>query len=225
MSDILTQINKNRQAQVNQRLSGVTLPLPGSLRQPLDFAAALAKPGLQVIAEVKKASPSKGVIRPDFHPVEIAQGYAQGGAAAISVLTEETHFQGQNSYLQAIRQAVSLPLLRKDFIVDERQIAESYALGADAILLIVASLNQAQLAGFHRRAREFGLQVLVEVHDAGELERAVAAGAKIIGINNRNLKTFVTRLETSLELGPLVPPGVIKVAESGISNHQDCQQL
>ena len=180
------------------------------------FAAALAGRRPAVIAEVKKASPSKGVIRADFDPVSIARRYAAGGAAAISVLTEERFFQGHPTYLEAIHDAVDLPLLRKDFLFDPYQVAEARAWGADAVLLIVAMLDDATLGELLGAARHEGLDVLVEAHSADEIDRAVAAGATLIGVNNRDLHTFVTSLETAERLRPRIPAGVGTVAESGI---------
>ena len=189
------------------------------------FANALRARRPALIAEVKKASPSRGVIRPDFDPVAIAQRYAACGAAAISVLTEERFFQGHAAHLEAIRAAVDVPLLRKDFIFDPYQLAEARAWGADAALLIVAMLDDRQLAELHAAATELGLDVLVEAHSADELQRAVAVGARLIGVNNRDLKTFVTTLETAERLHPLIPAGAVSVAESGIEQPADIARL
>jgi indole-3-glycerol phosphate synthase len=189
------------------------------------FAAALRGRRPAVIAEVKKASPSKGVIRADFDPVAIARSYAAGGAAAISVLTEERYFQGSPAYLEAIRAAVDLPLLRKDFIVDPYQVAEARAWGADAVLLIVAALDDAALRDLHAAALDLGLDVVVEAHDADEVARAAAIGATLIGINNRNLRTFVTTLETAERLRGGIPAGALAVAESGIETPADIARL
>ncbi len=189
------------------------------------FAAALAPPGPKLIAEVKKASPSKGVIRADFDPVAAAQAYHAAGASCLSVLTDETYFQGSLTYLRIIREVVPLPLLRKDFIIDRAQIYEARIAGADAVLLIVAILSPAQVAEFSETAVSLGLDALVEVHDREELETAKAAGATLIGINNRDLKTFKVRLETTEELLPHLPPGALAVAESGIRTRQDVEQL
>lgn len=189
------------------------------------FGAALRAHRPAVIAEVKKASPSRGAIRADFDPVAIACRYAACGAAAISVLTEERFFQGSPGHLQAIRAAVELPLLRKDFVVDDYQLAEARAWGADAALLIVAALDDGALAALHAAGRALGLDMLVEAHDAREVERAVAAGAELIGINNRDLRTFVTTLETAERLRPLIPAGAVAVAESGIERAADIARL
>ncbi|RTE10451.1 indole-3-glycerol phosphate synthase TrpC [Paenibacillus whitsoniae] len=174
-----------------------------------------------LIAEVKKASPSKGLIRPDFEPVELAKSYAAAGTDCISVLTDVDYFQGSNAYLQAVRQAVSVPLLRKDFTIDPKQIYEARLLGADAILLIAAILTTEQMKAYLALARDLGMDALVEVHDREELERALELNTTFIGINNRNLKTFVTDLATTEELTQLIPEGVTVVSESGISSVED----
>ena len=192
------------------------------------FAAALeaaATSGPAVIAECKKASPSAGLIRADFRPAEIAASYQRGGAACLSVLTDEQYFQGDGSYLAEARAACTLPVLRKDFIIDPWQVAESRCLGADCILLIVAALAPAQLQELYGAARELGLDVLVEVHDAAELELALPLGEAVLGVNNRNLHNFETRLETSAQLRKLAPPNRRLVAESGIRNRADVRYL
>ena len=178
-----------------------------------------------VIAEVKKASPSKGVIRADFDPVAIAQSYERSGASALSVLTDEKYFQGHDDYLASVKAAVSLPVLRKEFIVDEYQIVESRALGADCVLLIVAALAAAQIAAFHECAVGLGLDVLIEVHDRRELETALELSPRMIGINNRNLKTFDTRLEATFDLLDFVPAGTLVVTESGIHSRADVEAM
>jgi indole-3-glycerol phosphate synthase len=189
------------------------------------FAAALSKTGRAIIAEVKKASPSRGVIRADFDPVAIARGYERGGARAISVLTDAPFFQGSLAYLEAIRHVVALPLLRKDFVIDPYQVHESLALGADAVLLICAILDDDRLAELHSLARELGLDALVEVHSRAELDRAARCSASLIGINNRDLRTFVTRLEVAETLAPLAPRGAVVVAESGLRTVADLARL
>lgn len=177
---------------------------------------------IHLIAEVKKASPSQGVIRPDFDPQDIAETYQNHGAHAISVLTDSRFFQGKLDYLRQIRKSVSLPLLRKDFILDEYQLWEAKEAGADAILLIVAALSQEDLANLLKKAREqLSLDVLVEVHSKPEMEIALNAGADILGINNRNLKTFKVSLEITESLKPLVPSGIPVVGESGIKTRHD----
>jgi indole-3-glycerol phosphate synthase len=199
-----------------------------------DFLAALRQPhvgALALIAEVKKASPSAGVICPDFDPVRIAREYEVAGASCLSVLTDEEFFQGSLDYLRQIRAAVKLPLLRKDFIIDERQILEAIEWGADAILLIVAILDHARLKHFHSLATEAGLAVLVEVHDETELEQANAMGAQLIGVNNRDLKTFevdlatTERLAANLFSASVKHPSPLLVAESGIHTRADVERL
>jgi indole-3-glycerol phosphate synthase len=178
-----------------------------------------------LIAEVKKASPSKGLIRSDFDPASLAEAYARAGTDCISVLTDKDYFQGSNAYLQAVRQAVKVPLLRKDFTIDERQIYEARWIGADAILLIAAILSTEQMKRFLALAKDLGLDALVEVHDRAELERALELDTKLIGINNRNLHTFVTDFTTTEELIRLIPVGKTVVSESGISSPQDMAYL
>ncbi|GAB4468023.1 MAG: indole-3-glycerol phosphate synthase TrpC [Armatimonadaceae bacterium] len=181
---------------------------------------------ISLIAEIKKASPSKGVIRPDFDPVAIAKAYHTGGASCLSVLTDETYFQGSLAYLSAIREAVPLPLLRKDFLVDEAQVYEARVAGADAILLIVSAIpDAARLRELRELAESLGLDVLVEIHDDTELEIAMEAGANLIGVNNRDLKTFEVRLETAEQLIPQFPAGAVAVAESGIFTTADVQRM
>jgi indole-3-glycerol phosphate synthase len=194
-------------------------------QQPLDFAGALRGNGVRLIAEVKKASPSKGLLCPDFKPVEIAQTYAKNGAAAISVLTEEKHFQGNLEYLAAIREKVNIPLLRKDFIFDEYQIYESAAYGADAILLITAILEKETLEEFLKLAESLKLDCLVEVHNEEELFKAMLAGAEIIGINNRDLNTFKVDTNTTRRLKMLIPSENIVVSESGINSRDDMKKM
>lgn len=191
-----------------------------------DFRAALERPGgVQILAEVKKASPSAGILRADFDPVAIARTYERHGAAAISVLTDEPFFQGRLSYLTDIRAAVALPLLRKDFILDRYQLLEARLAGADAVLLIAECLAGAALPRLFHAARELGLQALVELYDAENLPRVVDSGAQLIGINNRDLRTFATRLEHTLELAAGVPPDRCLVSESGIRTGQDVERL
>lgn len=176
-----------------------------------------------VIAEIKKASPSKGVIREHFVPAEIAQSYAKGGAACLSVLTDEQYFQGATDYLIAARAACDLPVIRKDFIIDDYQVYEARAMSADCILLIVAALDDEQLKHLHQLAQDLGMDVLVEVHDETEMHRALKLDIKMVGINNRNLKTFETSLFTTLHLQSLVPDGCLLVTESGILSKDDVQ--
>jgi len=191
-----------------------------------DFAKALvAREGIALIAEVKKASPSAGIICPDFNPVHIARNYEQAGAAAVSVLTDREFFHGNIEYLHQIRDAVSLPLLRKDFIIEELQIHEAAAYGADAVLLIAAILDDQQLRDFRAVTEYLHMAALVEVHDETEMDRALAAGAQLIGINNRNLATFTVSLTTTEKLATKVPENRLIVAESGIHTRTDVERV
>lgn len=194
-------------------------------RKPVSLKAALKRDTLSCICEVKKASPSKGLICPAFHPVEIATAYEQAGANAISCLTEEHYFQGSSQYLTAIRQAVSLPILRKDFLFDPYQIYEAAAIGADALLLIAAILQPEQLAELYRLAYALGLEVLVEVHDQTELEGIAFLKPEILGVNNRNLKTFEVNLDTVEKLRPYAPADAVFVSESGMKTNEDMRQV
>ena len=200
-----------------------------SRRDVRGFEAALRAKvkagGAAVIAEVKKASPSKGVLREHFVPAEIAASYARHGAACLSVLTDERFFQGKAAFLQQARAACALPVLRKDFIVDEYQVVEGRALGADCILLIAACLSDMQMRDLEDVASALGMGVLVEVHDGEELERAERLKTPLLGINNRNLRTFEVTLETTLDLLPRVPPGKLLITESGILARADVQRL
>lgn len=186
-----------------------------SIRKALDAGQAA------VIAEIKKASPSKGIIREDFHPDQIAKSYEAGGASCLSVLTDEDFFQGADEYLRMAKQACSLPVLRKDFIIDPYQVYESRVLGADCILLIVAALGDAMLKDLSHLAKQMELDVLVEVHDAQELERALVLDLPLVGINNRNLRTFDVSLNTTLDLLAQIPQGRIVVTESAIHSKED----
>jgi indole-3-glycerol phosphate synthase len=233
MSDILERILATKRSEVDA--ARATRPL-GSLREAAegrrdqrDFVGAMRRK-LQdgraaVIAEVKKASPSKGVLRADFDPAAIARSYAAGGAACLSVLTDREYFQGAPEYLEQARAASGLPALRKDFIVDAYQVVEARAMGADAILLIVAALDDARLREFEQLAGELGMAVLVEVHDAAELERALRLRTPLVGINNRNLRTFETTLATTLSLLPAIPADRIVVTESGILTPSDVARM
>ncbi|MGV1099600.1 indole-3-glycerol phosphate synthase TrpC [Thiovibrio sp. JS02] len=200
---------------------------PGmTVEPPRGFIRALtAYQGVAVIAEAKKASPSKGVIRPDFDPVAIARNYLAGGAQAMSVLTDAHFFQGSLAYIPLVRAAVPLPVLRKDFIIDSMQIREARAFGADAILLIAAILSQSQIEEFLALASELGMDALVEVHDEAETEKAVAAGSRLIGVNNRDLRDFSMDLNTTFRLQKLIPKEIPLVSESGIRDCQDMRKL
>jgi indole-3-glycerol phosphate synthase len=233
MSDILARIVAVKRAEIaaGRALRDLaTVRRQAEARGDLrDFAAALqgrvAAGDAAVIAEIKKASPSKGVLREDFRPAEIASSYQRRGAAALSVLTDAPFFQGSADSLAAARSAAALPALRKDFVVDPWQVFESRAMGADAILLIAAVLDDAQMIDFETLALELGMSVLVEVHDAHELERALALRTPLIGINNRNLRTFEVALETTLGLLAKVPPGRLVVTESGIRVPADIRRM
>lgn len=194
-------------------------PPRGFLRSLLDF------PGVSIIAEVKKASPSKGVICHDFDPVRIALNYQEMGAQAVSVLTDVDFFQGSLLYLMQVREAIRLPVIRKDFIIDPLQIEEAKRHGADAILLIAAILDEYQLRDYRQQADQYGMDALVEVHDEQELEIALAAGSSLIGVNNRNLKDFTMDLGTTLRLKKLMPPEIPVVSESGLTCREDIETL
>ncbi len=189
------------------------------------FAAALRRETVALVAEVKRASPSKGLLAADFDPAAVGAVYAAGGAACISVLTDERFFQGSLACLQDVRAAVQVPLLRKDFTLDPYQVYEARAAGADAVLLIAAALADGALAELHALALELGLAALVEVHDAGELERALRLGARLVGVNNRDLKTFHVDLETTARLAALIPAEVTLVAESGLASAEDVRRM
>jgi len=229
MSDILQTILARKAEEVAQRSAVVPL---AALQQRLATAppvrgfaralhAAIANGDPAVIAEVKKASPSKGVIRADFHPADIAVSYEFGGASCLSVLTDVDFFQGADAYLQQAREACTLPVLRKDFVIDAYQVYEARVLGADCILLIVAALDDNQLVTLANLAMELGMDVLVEVHDIDELERALQVPVPLIGINNRNLRTFEVSLQTTLDMRSAVPRDRLLVTESGILGPQD----
>jgi len=190
-----------------------------------DFRRAIAGGTCTIIAEVKRRSPSRGVIREDFDPVRIAREYERYGAAAVSVLTDETFFGGSEADLTAVKSAISLPLLRKEFIIDPWQIHESRAIGADALLLIAAILEKSQLRKYRDIASSLGLASLVEVHDRREMEMTLGSGAEIIGINNRDLRTFITDIGTSLALAPVVPADRIIVSESGFGSREEIEIL
>ena len=233
MSDILQRILTRKAEEVRERRASVPLqalsarasaaPPPRGFRAALQ--AQLDAGAAAVIAEVKKASPSKGVMRADFQPAQIARSYQDGGAACLSVLTDVDFFQGADAYLLQARAACALPVLRKDFVIDAYQIHEARALGADCILLIVAALDDAQLADFSALAHALGMDVLVEAHDAEELGRALATPAGLIGINNRNLRTFETALDTTLALRARVPADRLLVTESGIHTPADVARM
>ncbi len=226
MSNILARILAEKRREVQKRKERGLFFRPFWQHKRRSLKEALSRgDGFKIIAELKRASPSKGLIAPQFDPLSLARAYQEAGAAAISCLTDETFFKGHLEYLAAVRDEVSLPLLRKDFIIDEVQLEEARAFGADAVLLIVAALSLSKLKSLLETAKDLGLEVLVEVHDEKELECALAAGAEIIGVNNRNLKTFEVKLETSIRLRGLAPENVLFVAESGIKGPEDVRRL
>jgi indole-3-glycerol phosphate synthase len=226
---IIDEIAAQRRKQLARQKSAVSFEelkkVASRAASPKGFKAALLKGRLSVIAEIKKASPSKGIICADFHPVEIAKTYEAAGADALSVLTEEYYFKGSSDYLQEIRQAVSVPILRKDFIIDPYLIYEARVIGADAILLIAALLEVDALREYVKIAGSLGLACLTEAHNEEELYRAVEAGSEIIGINNRDLKTFNVDLNTTARFAKLVPQGRAIVSESGIATSDDMRVL
>ncbi|MGB7947457.1 MAG: indole-3-glycerol phosphate synthase TrpC [Candidatus Binatia bacterium] len=229
MIEFLTTIVEHVKSQAEQRRREI--PLSALLQRPLfheptrGFAKSLTGNSRRIIAEVKRASPSKGLIREDFDPVAIAQDYASYGASAISVLTEERFFQGSLSYLEQIRGAVNVPLLRKDFIVDPYQLTEARSYGADAVLLIAALLDPSFLKELRDQATALSLDSLVEVHNEGELNAAMKAGAQVLGINNRDLRTFEVSLATTEKLAPLIPAGTLAVCESGIDSVEQIRRV
>ena len=231
--DILNRINARKLEEIAQCKKAIPLDqLKALLRnqdEPRGFANAMAEKiasgNAAVIAEIKKASPSRGVLREDFQPAAIAASYESGGAACISVLTDRDFFQGSETYLKEARAACSLPVIRKDFIIDDYQVYEARAMGADCILLIVASLDDQQLKGLNDLAHDLGMDVLVEVHDAAELERALRLSNRLIGINNRNLRTFEVSLGTTLDLLEQIPGDRIVVTESGIHVTDDVRLM
>lgn len=230
MTNILEKIIAHKQVEVEKALKSI--PLRDLMKQadkapaPLDFVAPLAaSPPLRLIAEVKKASPSKGVIRADFDPIKIARDYQAGGASCLSVLTDVSFFQGSLEYLRQIRQAVSLPLLRKDFVIHPYQVFEARAAGADAVLLIAECLSRQELRSIHQLIRDLGMVSLVELYDRRNLDNVLNTGTQLVGVNNRNLTNFEVDIDHTIRLRKEVPTDKILVAESGIHSHSDVQRL
>ncbi|MDD1605815.1 MAG: indole-3-glycerol phosphate synthase TrpC [Methylococcaceae bacterium] len=231
--DILKTILATKQQEVARRKVNAPIDMleeiASGVERPRGFANALQSKILAkkpaIIAEIKKASPSQGVIRENFQPVTIAQDYAMNGATCLSVLTDKEYFQGSEAYLEMVRKRVPLPVLRKDFMIDAYQVYEARALGADCILLIVAALEDSVMHELADLATKLGMDVLVEVHDADELQRALTLDTKLIGINNRNLRTFNTSLQTTLDLQAAIPADRLIITESGIHSHDDVQLM
>jgi indole-3-glycerol phosphate synthase len=225
LPDILATIVEQKKLELAVREPDVEERAERSIGQRRDFLAALTARQPALIAEIKKASPSKGVLTAEFDPPAIARLYEQGGAAVLSVLTDEKHFQGSLSDLVSARDAAQLPVLRKDFTLDPYHIAQAAAYNADAILLIAAILSERQMRDFRELAERYRMAALVEVHGEEELKPAIASGARIIGVNNRNLHTFEVSLDTSIRLADKIPAGVVRVAESGIHSSADVRRL
>jgi indole-3-glycerol phosphate synthase len=222
---ILAQIVEQKRLELRHRAADVEQRAGESIAARRDFAGAITRSDPAVIAEIKRASPSRGVLSENFEPAAVALAYQRGGAAALSVLTDEKHFGGSLSDLESARRSVTLPVLRKDFTIDRYHVHEAAAHGADAILLIAAILTEREMRDFRELAEQYCMAALVEIHDAEELKPAVDSGARIIGVNNRDLRTFEVNLNVSLRLEDKIPGGVVRVAESGIHSAADVRQL
>ena len=225
---LLAEIVAAKRQEVERRRAEVVeaqLLRSAEARVPRPFAAALLRPGRAIIAEMKRASPSRGILLENYRPAEIARAYESAGARALSVLTDGPWFGGSLDHLRQARQATSLPVLRKDFLVDPYQVSEAAAAGADAVLLIVAAVDEARLRALFHRAADLGLEALLEVHTEEEVEQAAALGAQLIGVNNRNLSTLAVSMETSLRLRPRIPDGAVAVSESGLRAREDLARL
>jgi len=223
--NILAKIVEQKKLELARCVDGIELRAEKSMAGRRDFGRALISRQPAVIAEIKRASPSRGILAEAFDPPALARAYEKGGAAALSVLTDEKYFKGNLCDLESARSAVGLPVLRKDFTIDPYHVLQAAAHGADAILLIAAILSEREMRDFRELAERYGMSAVVEVHDEEELELALGSGARIVGVNNRDLRTFQVDLNVALRLGGRIPNGVIKVAESGIHTSADVQQL
>jgi indole-3-glycerol phosphate synthase len=222
---ILAQIVEQKKLELRSRVQGLESRAANSIGDRRDFVQALKGPLPAVIAEIKQASPSRGTLASNYDPASIARAYELGGAAALSVLTDAKYFQGSWAHLKSARAAASLPVLRKDFTIDAYHVHEAAAYGADAILLIAAILTERELRDFRELADRYRMAAVVEVHDEEELKATIASGARVIGVNNRNLHTFEVDLQVSLRLAEQMPDGVVKIAESGIHSRADIERL
>ena len=222
---ILAQIVEQKKLELSRRVEGLVERAEAAVAGRRDFVRALTSPSLAIIAEIKQASPSKGMLAEHFDPIALAQAYEQGGAAALSVLTDEKYFRGSLADLEAARAVTALPVLRKDFTIDPYHVHQAAAFGADAILLIAAILSEREMRELRELAERYCIAALVEVHDEEELNVTLGSGARVVGVNNRNLHTFEVDLGVALRLAEKIPAGVVKVAESGIHARADVERL